>query len=486
MSLAALFTTSVAVVSAAFAAAPQNIFTPQKREYEYCDKQIRDLFSEDYFQTICLRPEYQRHIRWKPEAMNNFIDSVMMKRYIMPILMYRLQPSDLIGKYSPDTIYESEVMDGQHRLYTLNAFKSSKIQKLPCNAKEFIVHWKLTPKDENGTPLPTVHIFYERTPDVENWCKEQGIHPEFLTAEGKKLFNNTVIKITTIVSKLTMNERRAEFMSLQNGIPVRGSDLLKNEVGCKLIVQLNLHDYEDLMMISIFPKCSKKFEKYWTNWVARFYMLHKDESTTPAESFLVDDKKISKMIKDCHSSLNPSDAEFNEFHDKFLDFIEFLSSLDESVAFNPTQLFAVFYYVCHQQCNHDVVRTYMRNFSKDGQVKPYKTMWENNSLDEPRRKYFNYCIAQLGSMQEPALPHDDRPIRPSLKKKVWEKCGDSRCYVCDSEIAEDAFEAGHIVARARGGQTELDNLEAMCFDCNRSMGIRDANEYKRDKYPQLV
>lgn len=484
MSLAALFTTSVAVASAAFAAAPQNRFTPQRREYEYCDKQIRDLLSPDYFQTICLRPEYQRHIRWKPAAMNNFIDSVMMKRYIMPVLMYRLHPSDLIGKYSQDTLYENEVMDGHHRLYTLNAFKSAKKQKLPYVAKEFIVHWRLEQKDDSSRSSVT-HIFYERTDDVEDWCKAQDpvITPEYLTTEGKKLFNNTIIKLTTITSKLTLDERRAEFMSLQNGVPVRGSDLLKNEVGCKLIVQFNIHGYEDLMD-KVFINCTKKAPKFWANWAAKCYLLQKDTSTNPSNTFLIRDPEISKWIKESRSILNPSEDEFEKFHEKFLDFIEFLSNLGESVTFNPTQLFAVFYHLC-QQCNHDVVRSYMRNFSKEGQVRAYKNLWEKDDC-EPRRQYFNDCIGQLSSMQEPAMPYDDRPISSSLKKKVWKKCVDGRCYVCDNEISNKQFESGHIVARARGGQTELDNLVAMCFDCNRSMGTRNANEYKKDKYPYIA
>lgn len=472
-------TLSTAAVTA-LAIAPQNRFTAQ-REYENCDKQVRDLLSPDYFQTIMLRPEYQRHIRWKPEAMNKFIESVMMNRCIMPILMYRLHSSDLIGKYTPDSIYENEVLDGQHRLYTLNAFKSAKIQKLPCVAKEFIVHCKLEHKDANGTPLPTSYIFYEQTEDVENWCKVQGISPEYLSNEEKKTFNNKVISIKTIVNKLTMNERRIEFLSLQNGIPVRGSDLLKNEMGCRLIVQLNIHDYEDLMMNSIFPRCSKKGEKFWTNWVARFYLLSKDVSFTPSETFLISDSKLAKHIKENHSSLNPSEREFDEFHTKFLDFIEFLSGLDETVIFNPTQLFALFYHLC-SPCDHDVVRSYMRNFCKDGQLKKYKGLWEKDECED-RRKYFKNCIDEMIEMRVLALPYDDRPIKSSLRKQVWEKCVDGKCDICGTGIEETQFEAGHITARSKGGQTELYNLIPMCFDCNRSMGTRNAYKYKEDRYP---
>ena len=483
MSLSALFT------SAVVASAVANVFPlTNKREYEYCDKQIRDLLSDGYFSTINLRPEYQRHIRWKPAAMNKFIDSVMKKRYIMPVLMYRLSHSDLIGKYTPDTVFENEVMDGQHRLYTLNAFKSAKIQKLPYISKEFIVHWVIEEKDENGKSLPKIHVFYEKTEDVENWCRENDILPEYLTKEGKSQFNNTVIKLTTIVSKLTMNERRAEFLSLQNGIPVRGSDLLKNEVGCKLMVEFNHHDYEDLMDNSFFKHCTKKAPQYKVNWAARCYLLfkcHTDGGIHPSETFLRGDKKIASNIKTSHSSLSPSDDEFNEFHDKFLDFIEFLNSLPESTTFNPTQIFALFYHSCTPECNIDILRSYMTYFSKEGHTKHLKNLWESSTNEmEPRREYFNACLGQLRSMKTIANAYDEVPTK-KFRPKVWAKCVDNKCDICDKEITVQNFHAGHIIARARGGQTVVENLIPICADCNLSMGTRDAYEYKQDVYPYL-
>ena len=487
MSFAALFTAaSTALVTTT--ATSVNRYPPHLREYTYCDKQVRDLLSADYFATINLRPGYQRHIRWKPDAMNKFIDSVMKKRYIMPVLTYMLHPQDLTGKYTSDTIFEIEVMDGQHRLYTLNAFRSAKLQKLPHVSKPFIVHWVYEETDENGFKT-TSYIFYEQTDDVENWCRETHKVPQYLTREGKRIFDNTIIKLTTIVSPLSMNERREEFLSLQNGLPVRGSDLLKNEMGCKLIAAFDHYGYETMMDDVFFPHCTKKAPKYWVHWAARCFLLfarfnEEEECHIPAsEIFLKGDSHLQKLIKSNHSTLQPSEEEFDAFHDVFLEFIGFLQGLDEALTFNPTQIFTIFYHLCDDKRNIDILRSHMPLFAKAGQRKEVKTLWESTSELEPRRRYFNECLAQLEDMVEPACPMDYKPISKSLRKKVWAKCVDEKCEICSGTIAFDDFEAGHIVARAMGGQTELDNLIPICFDCNRAMGVRNAYEFKRDVYP---
>lgn len=486
MSLPIALATAAFVAATTVSAVPKSrLRSVNKRDYEYRDKEILDLLRDDYFSTINLRPEYQRHIRWTPYTMNKFIDSVMNKRYIMPILMYRLGQSDLTGKYTPDTIFENEVMDGQHRLYTLNAFKSTKLQKLPYTKKPFIVHWLLEEKDADGRAMKS-HIFYEENKEVEDWCKETGIIPEYLTKEEKSQFNNTVIKLTTIVSKLTMKERRAEFVSLQNGKPVRGTDYLKNVDGCKLMDEYNEHMYDELMD-NFLQHCTKKADKYKVNWFSRCFLLfkcHKDGDEHPSETFLISDKTITSRIKTSQSSLNPSNNdELDEFRDKFLDFIEFLD-LPDSTVFNPTQIFALFYHSCFTDCNYDVLRSHMTYFSKEGQSK--KHLWESSTIElEPRREYFNECLDQICNMKTVAEPYDERPITKKIKKQVWVKCIDNKCEICGKEINSKKFEVGHITARSRGGQMDISNLIPICFDCNRSMGTKNAYEYKQDKYPYL-
>ena len=76
------------------------------------------------------------------------------------------------------------------------------------------------------------------------------------------------------------------------------------------------------------------------------------------------------------------------------------------------------------------------------------------------------------------------PTQQTLKKLVWAKCVDELCAICEDPITKKEFEAGHIIARTLGGQIDIDNLIPICFDCNRTMGTRNAWEYKKDMYPE--
>lgn len=467
-----------------------------KRQYEYTDNKVRDLLRndkhDDYFNKINTRPVYQRHIRWKPNAMNSFIDSVFKRRYVQPILMYQLHPEDLSASNYTNCSkkYEYEVMDGQHRLYTLSAFQSAKLQVLPHISKPFIVHWVHEVLDENGCKVQ-ICIFYEKTDDVVNWCKVTGKTPQFLTEEGKKNFDNTIIKVATITSRLTINERREEFMSLQNGVPVRNSDYLKNMTECKFVASFEYNDAE-VLMETFFSHCSKKASNFWTQWICRCYTLFSrfkkegDPSVKPVSEYFLHntDTAIKNLIKSNNTLLNPPETVLDEFYDVFKGFIEFLQNLKETIIFNPTQIFALFYYLCDEKRNTQIILTHMENFAKAGQEKNKKKMWENTEDNETRRKYFNECLCELNEMVQPAMSIDDTPITTELREEVWKKCINGKCAICEEEeITKDNFEAGHIVARKLCGQTNIDNFLPMCLKCNRTMGIKNALEYKKDKYP---
>lgn len=81
-----------------------------------------------------------------------------------------------------------------------------------------------------------------------------------------------------------------------------------------------------------------------------------------------------------------------------------------------------------------------------------------------------------------ASPKNKRKqITKKLRESVWTKRnGESirgHCWCCKSNITPFDFEAGHVVAISKGGQTTLSNLEAACFSCNRGMSDRNMYEY---------
>ena len=277
------------------------------------------------------------------------------------------------------------------------------------------------------------------------------------------------------------------FLSKQNGVPVRNSDLLKNMIDCGIIKWIEQNCYEELMLNIFFGCCSKKAEKYWINWIARCYLLfknHQNPECAQSQIFLRSDTSITKSIRSNLSEFNPVEEELEAFDTVFVNFIEFIKSLNEGFPLNPTQMFTLFSHLCDRSCDKEILKTHMNYFSIQGQPKCYDKLWEGKGLSAQRIQYFDDCITDLRDMTTPALPRDDRQTQP-MKDKVWEKCVNGKCCICErTDIEKDNFEVGHIKARAIGGQVELDNLLPMCFDCNRSMGIQNAFRYKRDRYPQ--
>ena len=69
-------------------------------------------------------------------------------------------------------------------------------------------------------------------------------------------------------------------------------------------------------------------------------------------------------------------------------------------------------------------------------------------------------------------------------QRIYEKTG-GRCACCGKQLSfgnygtfgigrRGHWEVGHWRSRASGGSNRLSNLLAMCFDCNRGMGPRNA------------
>jgi hypothetical protein len=456
-------------------------------------KELSDLLQDTYHNKINSRPVYQRHIRWTVTAMNDFIGTVMNNGLVPGLIMYQLASDEKIGNNAEKSF---EMVDGQHRLFTLKAFTDSTIQMLPHIKKPFIVHWNYETVNENGE-VQHSQVFYKETEFVIEWCRKNKLTPQYLTDEERDYFDHFCVNITIIRSKLTLNQRREIFMSLQKGIPVRNSDFLKNKTDCKLVAFMSENCYEEMMTNTFFKHCHKKAANHWVHWIARCFLLYKRfhgrcyvkklNCLSAAETFLLEDKQIKKLIEINSTEFNPRDMEIiHEFDDVFRAFIEFLQKFPEETRLNPTQIFALFYVLCDVFKDANIILTHIPYLSKEGYRKDKRTMWESKDEKEPRRDYFNKCLIQINAITEPAQPYDDRQISKALRKQIWSKCVDSLCEICEDEIDFNNFEAGHIIPRTLGGQVSIENLIPICFDCNRSMGTKNAYEYKRDVYPHTI
>lgn len=74
-------------------------------------------------------------------------------------------------------------------------------------------------------------------------------------------------------------------------------------------------------------------------------------------------------------------------------------------------------------------------------------------------------------------------ISAALRMAVWKTHGSSvyytcKCWCCDVVTIEALnFDCGHIIAEAKGGETNLANLRPVCRTCNTSMGTTNMRDF---------
>lgn len=84
----------------------------------------------------------------------------------------------------------------------------------------------------------------------------------------------------------------------------------------------------------------------------------------------------------------------------------------------------------------------------------------------------------------PRKPGNRKKLTRDQRAEVWNKYigarkAEGRCYVCDKTIHITEFEAGHNIARAKGGTNNISNFRPICRLCNRRMGTMSIETYKK-------
>ena len=73
-------------------------------------------------------------------------------------------------------------------------------------------------------------------------------------------------------------------------------------------------------------------------------------------------------------------------------------------------------------------------------------------------------------------------VPKGVKDKSWDiyigaDKGTGPCFCCKKIIDSKNFEAGHVIAKAKGGKNHIDNIRPICGNCNRSMGTMNMYKY---------
>lgn len=95
----------------------------------------------------------------------------------------------------------------------------------------------------------------------------------------------------------------------------------------------------------------------------------------------------------------------------------------------------------------------------------------------------------IESINGDVLSDDKKAKRPSMPKalkeavfrKYCESLDNAMCFVgCGEKITPFNFECGHVIAHVDGGPSTIDNLRPVCSRCNRSMGVKNMDDFIRE------
>jgi len=116
---------------------------------------------------------------------------------------------------------------------------------------------------------------------------------------------------------------------------------------------------------------------------------------------------------------------------------------------------------------------------------------QNEHKSKSVRKLRDYLEGQSMPVSTP-VEEKIEEIRKSIPKKiraeVWKnhfgRSTDGFCVCCRCSLGIlDEWHAGHIIAHAKGGLDNAENLRPVCASCNRSMGTESMSSFVARCYP---
>ncbi len=435
---------------------------------------------------IDLRPLYQRPIRWKKVKMNAFMGVICENGYVQCILLYTFKDGDV----RQDELHIFECMDGQHRIFVLKHFMTSTPVALPGSAP-FMITWER--KNDKGE---VTNIFYEENAHTRAWIRKYPAKRfEYMTAEERDTLSNMRIKVEKTLDPLTYNQRRCTFLSIQEGVPVRGSDYLKNCIHLGIIREINEMAFESTYKNNFLKHLTTNPERYWVHWAVRMYfIMFPSEGKAVLDAFLYTDSEITRLAKDDNPMFEIDDSKATVFRAAVSRFAAFLDSLP-SVKLAPCMYFALFAFLKDAPIGtEDMLWSWMPGWcdANENQSKVWETK-KTGGTPEARIEFFNSNLEELKGYAEAEF--EEKAARKKLSKKIRKElyardCGDistpGTCFCCKEVIRYgDNYEAGHILAQSKGGADTLDNLRALCKTCNCRMGTMHMMEYCNKFYLHL-
>jgi 5-methylcytosine-specific restriction endonuclease McrA len=137
------------------------------------------------------------------------------------------------------------------------------------------------------------------------------------------------------------------------------------------------------------------------------------------------------------------------------------------------------------------IQNTLRNTCNDDLINMLNSKKINsNKKNEISRKLQNILIKNDKSTDYMDIDYDNhiykkQQIYKPIREIVWIKyCGDKtfigNCFCCNKKFNPFNFECGHVISSFFGGDLSISNLRPICSVCNKSMGIKNMEEFMNE------
>lgn len=130
---------------------------------------------------------------------------------------------------------------------------------------------------------------------------------------------------------------------------------------------------------------------------------------------------------------------------------------------------------------HDIISYRRNNFALNADVSLLSEYQKTELTSLCTQKIQQFLDGKLTKQQQTKIPtHVSGLMRYEVLRRAK-----SRCALCGITRDERALDVDHIIPRSLGGKTEMSNLQALCYVCNRSKGNQDKTDFRNYIPPSL-
>ena len=97
--------------------------------------------------------------------------------------------------------------------------------------------------------------------------------------------------------------------------------------------------------------------------------------------------------------------------------------------------------------------------------------WLRDRINEANNRSSASLKANKIPSEKSTIQKRSRSIPLSIRLDVLTRDG-YKCVYCGRSSQQIDLEIDHIIPYSKGGSNQIDNLQSLCFDCNRGKGAR--------------